>query len=629
MSRNVRQNHPPARRIKVIKRRVSDTSDDDSSSLNLSDDTGYSAVEDVSDSDEDDEEHVVAVEAAHILKEARKKLPVPAPRPLDDENDADEENDGDDDIGDDEDDEEEEDADDDDEQDVSDDSGASSTTWRGLSPSPTKPTSEDELVIPSIDYLNAEEEMYTPHVQRHVRFKDLPPSSDSDATSTDSDASTKGFFPDIFVDQNSLDPTFRREIERDDGFGSDSSSSFWDYQNYDGAEDSEHDMGPYCDEWGMPIVESTPLVNITPKPSPPRDIPAVLLEEDKAEELDGYETDGDTTEEDIPEPLPRKKQMIRRPLSVETSDSETPRPIRHVRGKPRVAQFNLDRTDNKPIGVIDPKSGKMIIFTPRRMHGLAPETFNFDLLQPDYSNEAIYANAALFLNNMMPFGDFINTEQPSAFETMNFVNNSDVLTAEETDYSTNECNPFEESEGEDVLRLEDLLELSGMSSDEAEQEQGWDADGMDFNSSPARPKTSASAASFGTDASAAANVHPLLNHFGYNPEAVGAFRMNQVNQQLINSEVATQDSLAFSNPYTYGTLKGIKSGSLDAVTTPITPVRRQKRTNSLVGPIGFPEFTPGSPLNSASQKRKFTGNHGDADVHKRHRSITDIEGITL
>lgn len=600
MSRNVRQNHPPARRIKVLKPRVSDSSDE--SSLNLSDDSGYSGVEDVSDSDEDDDEHVFAVEEAIITKQPRKKVPVEAPRPLDEENDADEEDDDDDDIDIDEDDDEDQEEDDDDD---------SSVSWQGLSP-----TKDDDLDLPETpgaDFVDPE--MFKPVGRgRHVRFAGVP-DSDSDSTSTDTDNEGRDFFPDIFVDQNSLDPTFRREIERDEDHASDSSSSFWDHQNQDGLRiGSDEDVEEFMKKYGN-IPHEGPLF-------------PELLPDLKAVELDGYETDGDTTEEDVPEPPVRKKQM-RRPLSVETSDSDTPRAIRHVRGKPRVAQFNLDRPDNKPIGVIDPKSGKMIIFTPRRTHGLSPESFDFsqDLTacSPIISNPAFVMMGAMMSSNT--FGDFVNMQQLAPIEAFYPVN-SDALTGEDTDESEYFSNNHQQEDEESQLKLEDFINFGGHSSDEGEEEAEHEWDGaMEFDSSPTRPKTSASAASFATDASAP-SAHPLLNHFGYNPEAVGAFRRNQVNQQLINSEVATQDSLAFSGPYHYGTLKGIKSGSLETVTTPITPIRRQKR-NSLVGPIGFPDLTQGSPLNSTSQKRKAPDTIGDSDSHKRHRSISDVELLRL
>lgn len=64
---------------------------------------------------------------------------------------------------------------------------------------------------------------------RRVRFalaEDL-----SDSSSTISDDSNHGF-PDLFVDQNELDPYFRREVENDaDEDRGSSDGGFWDFEN--------------------------------------------------------------------------------------------------------------------------------------------------------------------------------------------------------------------------------------------------------------------------------------------------------------------------------------------------------------------------------------------------------------
>lgn len=314
--------------------------------------------------------------------------------------------------------------------------------------------------------------------------------------------------------------------------------------------------------------------------------------------------------------------MLKRPICDElSSDSDsTPRAVRHVKGKPRVAKFNLERPDKKPIGVMDPATGKIIIFHPTSQDKATTD-------QP--SEEAQDANDfPPNLNELMgvmfsstPLWDPF-TLPAEAF----FPFTSDALTGEESEESDYFALMDDDDDDEDGLKLEDFIDFhNDGSDDEEESEQEWNADP---ESSPVRPKTAASAASATTDY-AQAEAHPLLSHFETNSSAVGAFRRNQVNQQLINSEIATQESLGFSAPYHYGTLRGIKSGSMETVTTPITPARRQK-SNSLVGLNGIPDFSPGSPLNHVSQKRKTPSNDfSEPGMHKRHRSITDLEVLQV
>ncbi|KAK0654538.1 hypothetical protein QBC41DRAFT_57662 [Cercophora samala] len=614
MSRNAHQKYPSAPRIKlkVVNkkklRRPSVTSSE--SSLNLSDDEGYSGVEDVSESENElDEDDVVAAEEEHLITNMARNRLLKTPRPLDEENDADEEDE------DEEDEPEEEDAIEDEDANDDEDDDDDSVSWQGLSPA----QEFEEAMWPESEVPDVAP------VKRHVRFAGI----DSDSDNTESDLSEsddgKQFFPDIFVDQNTLDPQFRREIENDDG--SDTDGSYWDFNGstqdvFAQMSDVEFDKG---------ALDSTPMP--TPRASSPVNVVSgsLLFNPSSVESpgSDGYETDGDTTEEDIPEPIVRKKQ-VRRPVSVETSDSETPRPIRHVRGKPRLARFDLGDSD-KPVGVINPNTGRMMIFTRQKIDqlDLAPESYVLNLAQEDLSAcSPMMANSAFMMFGAMganPLGDYFTTQPFGPTEA--FFPCSDTYPGEETDES--EYYPMED-EGEDGLRLEDFIEFrqDGESDQDNEEEDENARDwSNDPNSSPTRPKTSASYSTTTTDYYVE-DAHPLFTHFEMNSNAVGAFRRNQVNQQLINSEVATQESLAFSGPYHIGTLRGIKTGSMETVTTPITPVRRQKR-NSTVGLDGPLDYSPGSPLNHVSQKRKAPDHVADDNLHKRHRSISDMEVLEL
>ncbi|KAK3324797.1 hypothetical protein B0T19DRAFT_239181 [Cercophora scortea] len=604
MSRNVRQKQAPSSVQATRKRRGSDSS----SSLNLSDDDGYSGVEDVSDSDDDDDEHVFAAEEEHIISnESPRRRPVaPPPRP---EQDSDE--DADEDDGDDEDDDEDEDDDDDEDEPEDDDAGDDNASWNGIQ-SDRDDTAAVELAC---NYIIGQD---VTSVQRHVRFTGVPDSDSDSTTSETSDNDVEDFFPDIFVAQNSLDPSFRREIEEDED--SSNSGSFWDLntssqnmfepESDDAAQESDDDTPT-----ATPMMSQTPTAASTPAP-------------EELQELDGYETDGDTTEEEEADPAqqPIRRKQIRR-IEPVSSDSDTERPVRFRRGKPRLGRFNLDSTDQKPIAVVNPISRKMMIFTPQKMSRLelSPDTFNVDFTaqelascSPLMSNPGYVMMGAMLTSNT--FSDFMNTQPFGPAEAF-FPMTSDGITGDDTDYSEADI-PDEEDQEESMLKLEDFVAFDSESSDdEVEAEGEWNGD---LESSPTRPKTAASGTSAATDSSM--DLHPLLSHFDNNSNAVGAFRRNQINQQLIFSDKATQESLAFSGPYYHGCLRGIKSGSLETVTAPITPARRHKRANTMVGLNGYTDQSaPSSPIG----KRKASENLTTDSLHKRHRSISEMESMAI
>ncbi|OIW32611.1 hypothetical protein CONLIGDRAFT_678995 [Coniochaeta ligniaria NRRL 30616] len=612
MSRNARQKLPPARAPKPKKRRVSDTTTTSSSSLDLSDDEGYSAVDEISESEDDDEEHVFAAEEEHIIShEAHRGHPRSLPPQQAVEDDADEEDEDDDD---DEDTELPEQASEEVEHaDEDDDDGDEVASWDGI-------LSDGEDAAASDFTTNYMLDTDVSNVERHVRFTGVP-DSDSDSTTTDTSEDVEGFFPDIFVEQASLDPAFRREIEYDPDESSNSGGSFWDFGSQDRLEvDSDDEVTP-----NQGLDDSTPTPTPTVSQAPTE--ASTPVASGVVQELDGYETDGDTTEEDVPEP-PVRRKLVRRIESIDvSSDSDTERP-RRKRGQPRVGRYNLDSSDRKPVAVLNPISRKMMIFTPQRMRrlDLSPESFNLDFFtnppitqsSPILSNSASLMMSAMFSSNT--FGDFVNTQAVGPAEAF-FSLASDAATAEDSDETGEADEP--EDEEERNLKLEDFITFN-QDSDEEGQDENWDGDG-DTNtaaSTPGRPRTSASQVSAISDG-AMADVHPLLSHFDNNSNAVGAFRRNQINQQLILSDRASHESLAFSGPYHYGTLRGIKTGSLETVTAPITPLRRNKKSAA----NGYADINR-SPLESMSQKRKASSALSDA-FHKRHRSISDMEVLHL
>ncbi|RAL65016.1 hypothetical protein DID88_001124 [Monilinia fructigena] len=97
-------------------------------------------------------------------------------------------------------------------------------------------------------------------------------------------------------------------------------------------------------------------------------------------------------------------------------------------------------------------------------------------------------------------------------------------------------------------------------------------------------------------------LHPLLVHLDKGTN-VGAFRLNRQNENLINSNTISKDALAFGT----STIKGVKNGHLDSLTTSLTPRRKPKY------------LLPSSPASEvANRKRKATSQGRKS--HKRNRS---------
>ncbi|KLP11361.1 uncharacterized protein Y057_9921 [Fusarium fujikuroi] len=528
MSRNLKQKFTtPVKKTKTAqrRRRVSDTPS--ASSLDLSDDGGYSAVEDISDSSDDDEDDVAAAEEENILEETHvppTPPQAPRPQPTIEEDDEEEE-------------EEEEVEQEDDEQeglDIDDDDAAS---WGGI-----VTDDEDQPDVYQDANIFGEEPL-----ERHVHF-DVP-SSDSDSTDTEDEI--QGFFPDIFVSQNNLDPAFRREIENDPNESSDS-GSFWDFNNQYGEQDDDSD----AEEIFRQIDDDTPIATpMASQPataaSTPQPIPFGFEE---STELDGYETDGDTTEEDEPEPIVRKKtRRPSKPMS-DISDSDADSPVKAERGQPRLGRYNLDRSDKKPIAVLNPVTGKMMIFTPHRRHqlDLSPEQFNFPWgtegpESPIMSNSANLMLSAMFSSNT--FGDFFNTAQVMGPAEAFFPFPSEPNTADESSTAPS-LQDEEEEDAELNLDLNDFIAWEENDSSGDEEGDNWDP-----ASTPARQR-----------------------------------------------ETGT------CGPYNYTALKGLKSDRFDTAAIPLTPARRHKRQMS---------DATRSPLESMSQKRKATTEAGNGHKRHR------------
>lgn len=266
MARNVRQQKPPITPVKAGRRRVSDAS----SSLDLSDEGGYSELDDFSDS-EDDEEDVNAAEEEHILSDELQhtvrssRSPRPQAKVVEQDDDDD---DGEDDYEGDEDDVDE------------------NASWDGIS---SEPDADDDLTI---------DQGYT-STERRVRFDIPEDSSDDDSTETDDDVD-HGFFPDLFVDKSILDPSFRREIEHDpdpyDSLNESSTSeSFWDHYNINATnfftEEPDPDFEAVIkaleeDDDSTPVATPMTSIDLSTAVNTPVD-----LSENDEVSLDGYQSE--------------------------------------------------------------------------------------------------------------------------------------------------------------------------------------------------------------------------------------------------------------------------------------------------------------------------------------------------
>ncbi|KAG8160884.1 hypothetical protein KVR01_009148 [Diaporthe batatas] len=569
----------PKKAPKSSKQRRASSSSLSSASLDLSDDGGYSGVDDVSDSD-DDEENVFAAEEEHILANARQPAAPSSPRPTSSDIDGDE-------------DEAAADADDDDDSDDNDnenekelesadeDGGdTSSVSWNGFA-------SENDEPVPA---------------QVHT------------AEPEDVD----DFFPDIFIAQDSLDSGFRREIEQDDDDDSSVSATYWDYSGAAGAPDDSDD-DPYGIDEEFPNIFGPSSANEPHDAAHPK-VAELPLPEDDDDESDGYMSDGETTEEDEPEPVPRKKMIpILRARSGDPSDSE-----KSEGGTPRPTKRPIKKPIKKPIVVMNPITRKMMVITPQKKQRKFDVMVDPGQFQPDYfscpnSNQtspimgnpgslmmSAMSSANFYAGGMIDFQTVGPAEAffPSGAEPYMGDDSEDswLVDAEHDDEDVEERN----------LNIEDFLDFGDGGSD-GEDDVDNTEDGNTDRTPSRRSSMAPSALSDSNN-----DVHPLLSHLTNNADAVGAFRRNQVNQQLILNGQATQESLAFSNPLYHGTLRGIKHGSLGGAATPLTPERRHKKIMAK------------SPSEAILQKRKASGPAADvSQAHKRQRSISDVRTMHL
>ncbi|KAF4122255.1 hypothetical protein GMORB2_7247 [Geosmithia morbida] len=601
-NRNARKAAPAsaAKGTASRKRRVSVSS---TSTFDLSSNDNYSGVDDISDDEDDNEDDVFAVEEQAIMGEAS---PASTPRPhtsfngwVHNASDQDDSS-NDDDDGDD--------ADDDDDNEDDDENGSiaaheptdededDNASWQGIK--------SDSADLNAEELFNVDVEIPT---QRRVRFN-VPTDESSDESTEDDHAS---MFPDIFVDQSTLDPSFRRQIENEYDESS-ASDSFWDHTAlYNDGLDDESDTEKVYSGLHTPFTEDqTPVVSSTTLDPTFGDMDNI--------DLDGYETDGESTEdEDVPHPpICRKVSYSSSVSDNEESASETEESVRHRTDQPRVSRFSLDKLKKKPMAVYNTKTGKMMIFTPDRQQrlDLSPEQFRLDSfsgLQPwpmdEQMSPIVGNNTNLMFASFAPSMMLNPNMDMDGFDGL--FGGLDTGTSA-IDHSSpsleNESARESDRDPEVSLRVSDFLDLDNGSSSEDEVDDSSPVKPTNPSSTPMRPTTASSDAA------------DVLGHL--NPAVVGAFRRNQTNSQLIRNG-ATQDSLDFSGPFNSTAIRGIRSDRFDTAAVPLTPVRRHKKQLSDLGR---------SPLDSLSAKRKAPSDAATAATgHKKQKSISDVGALQL
>jgi hypothetical protein len=266
--------------------------------------------------------------------------------------------------------------------------------------------------------------------------------------------------------------------------------------------------------------------------------------------------EGDTTEDDVPEPLPLSQ--LDPPEGTPTSESEdTTVLLKKRRGKPRVANVRLNRMD-KPTAVYNAKARRVVFFAPRLR---APK-----MMSPPVAQDDPFQFTPFLPGQPEPFiMDLLSTY--NAAMTRQLQRYTEQQSWE--DYS-----PEEEEEDDDEIKSEDDLDLGLFLQWDDEEESEHENEQDDDGKSHATRESSSAAANGTGGADHISHLTSLM------PDKMGSFRRNQADQTLIFSERATVDSMAFSGPYNATAVRGIKSDRIGTAMSSLTPLRRRHQADS-------------------------------------------------
>ncbi|TQS35687.1 hypothetical protein Golomagni_03888 [Golovinomyces magnicellulatus] len=358
-------------------------------------------------------------------------------------------------------------------------------------------------------------------------------------------------FPDIFIDKDHLDSSFRRQIDYDEVSDD---GSYWEHDevenmygnNYPNAEDV------------LDMVENGKYGDY----------------DSDCSSLTGYETDisGETTDDDLPAEYYLQSRRTTARLSENQSDTERETQASSPVCTPRL--YSWKHTSDKPFATVSSNCKKMIVFNVK------------DFRQSNFSK----INQQTSINQIT---DQVRSS-PSNQNTTNFIISSmpnPILT---------EINPLAYSGLPDapVCMNETgtgtgLYDSSGHDSDDVQEDNCAEItpnldefinfepdDGSTFDTHTVEPSSdcvdaAADMSARPTRTNEEAQVHPLISHF--NRGVVGSWRQKQNTHKLLHRNIVSQDSLSFGgNRFIEGTLKGVKNGRLKHANTPITPARKQR-----------------------------------------------------
>ncbi|KAA6416143.1 MAG: hypothetical protein FRX48_00862 [Lasallia pustulata] len=427
--------------------------------------------------------------------------------------------------------------------------------------------------------------------RRHVRFADAEQHRSSNSSTHTSDAEDD-VFPDLFLQQDSLDPYFRLLIENDNDVGdgnivSDGEGSCWDFGDHENFELEKHGL---AESSGSACGSSS-----------------------------GYETDeGETTDEEVIPPStvnrPQTRLRCASGPSFAAEESLPSTPIRKPtaipasrRYGPSMGSWVADPT--KPIAVIDSTGKHMVIIPAQRptktdklfshvtsgnstannsprnsFAGLACGLDESDNDRSDFSSQEFMGSMCVSgANVMMPgllhgapgsehtFGGQV-MGPPEAFYPFKSIGpDGEVL--EDADEDDDE-----DDDDENLWNVHDFIDFGDGSSEDDKD----DDDDTEVPLSPTSPVATSSNATIISTGS----THNLLDHFDRG--VVTAFRRNQHRHQAL-----------LRRPIPSSSLRGggaIKGGRHIAANSPISPLRKRKLSNSF--------GRTGSPLVGAAAKKR-------------------------
>ncbi|GAB7355571.1 hypothetical protein MBLNU459_g6043t1 [Dothideomycetes sp. NU459] len=428
--------------------------------------------------------------------------------------------------------------------------------------------------------------------QRRVRFQDELDMSDGNSSDSDQD---NDFFPDLFVQQDHLDPTFRAMIEDDHDLYMDDDSdaaSCWDFE-----------------------ADEMRLLDMDDEDDDDSD-------SDSSAGSSGYESDdGDTTDEEAPPPPPKVEKAVEKepsPVSSSGSNAATPKAARAAVPRQRAAskRATLVKQPKRGVFIMDPTRAVLTIegAGKNQKHQFWPAKIQSDADLHFWQRLKSLANSRASSRNTSPRMSVQLTPTDEGGPTPGrhlsidsgsnaFFDESGALLADQILGPAEAFLPFTSVSAGGDITFDDANQAT--TGDEEEQDplsfldfgsdEDEDDEMPDESDSLMSPSTSASFPHFsGTTKSPGFD---LLAHLDAHRGVVGSFRRNQQFARHVGSlpsHPAMRASTSESN--------AMQTGRRAAANTPITPLRKKKTAKAVVGARNSPIT---SPLNkSPPLKRK-------------------------